>query len=584
MNKTHSLNFHHIKSHNHPQSPHRELPSLRINDEKVYSTLDRQDFDINTKNYWAEICTPNPPVRRTNHVGFLYDGYYYIFGGRDINQNKMNDMYKIRVSANPSDKINWEKIEPKIIEVKANSQNDLVNQDDNMEEADAETVTQQDFVPEPVAEHKGVLIGDKFYVYGGIGNSLEYYDCLYVYDIIDNKWSQIPFNTELETNTSKRSGHSMSVVGGSKIVIFGGFSNGKLEINENTFTNFCNDIIIYDINENVWEYYNPNKENENEEETKDKKANNLYKNCPEPRINHSQVTIGSKIIIYGGMNESGKYFGDMWEFDTATMLFSEIEIAGEVDDLPKARQGHTALMKNDTEMYIFGGKTANIFEINEFWKFDFSTKRFKLINGTLIERDERPNIKPHKPKVVHPISPNPYQTFYKLKKVQIPYKTEANNNHKPLSPKQKKEDKLLTYDAKVKLISNSLIFKIDREDFEYIENLNKANRNKKFERVRYGHVPLPRDGHSAFLFMDNNEEKMFVFGGDRNKYPFNELFMYDFVREREAKEREEQKKREEALLANQQPLKHDPSNDNMSQNSHAKKGSKSKDGRKTKKK
>ena len=36
-------------------------------------------------------------------------------------------------------------------------------------------------------------------------------------------------------------------------------------------------------------------------------------------------------------------------------------------------------------------------------------------------------------------------------------------------------------------------------------------------------MPLPRDG-SSLLFLENN---LFVFGGDRNKYPFNDLFIYN---------------------------------------------------------
>ena len=51
-----------------------------------------------------------------------------------------------------------------------------------------------------------------------------------------------------------------------------------------------------------------------------------------------------------------------------------------------------------------------------------------------------------------------------------------------------------------------------------------ANRNVKFEKIKEGIVPLPRDGHSSFVYND----KFYVFGGDRNKYPFNDFFIFDF--------------------------------------------------------
>jgi hypothetical protein len=66
----------------------KDKAPLKIPTEKVYKTLNRQDFDISIKKYWCEYRIRHPPVRRTGHVGFLYKDYYYIFGGRDINLKK----------------------------------------------------------------------------------------------------------------------------------------------------------------------------------------------------------------------------------------------------------------------------------------------------------------------------------------------------------------------------------------------------------------------------------------------------------------------------------------------------------------
>jgi hypothetical protein len=44
------------------------------------------------------------------------------------------------------------------------------------------------------------------------------------------------------------------------------------------------------------------------------------------------------------------------------------------------------------------------------------------------------------------------------------------------------------------------------------------------ERFRQGIIPFPRDGHTANLYND----VMIIFGGDRNKFPFNDLFTFSF--------------------------------------------------------
>ena len=94
--------------------------------------------------------------------------------------------------------------------------------------------------------------------------------------------------------------------------------------------------------------------------------------APEPRINQSQITVNTSILIYGGVDKDGRYFDDMWTFNLMDKFWQKIEINGEI---PKARQGHTALLLDNDQMLIFGGKIGNIFEVNEFWKFDLNSSK-----------------------------------------------------------------------------------------------------------------------------------------------------------------------------------------------------------------
>jgi hypothetical protein len=43
-------------------------------------------------------------------------------------------------------------------------------------------------------------------------------------------------------------------------------------------------------------------------------------------------------------------------------------------------------------------------------------------------------------------------------------------------------------------------------------------------KFKQGAVPFPRDGHTANVYNDT----MVIFGGDRNKFPFNDLFTFKF--------------------------------------------------------
>ena len=494
MNATHSSRFR--TKYSESTKEKKEKTNLKIPVEKVYKTLNRQDFDLNVKNYWCEYRIKHPPIRRTNHVGFLYNNYYYIFGGRDINRRKMNDMYRINLNLEDADK-EWELIE---------------NYGD---------------IPEPVAEHKGVLYESSFYLFGGVNQSEEVSNTLYIYSIEEKQWTKNEFP---EGVVPPRTGHSMSLVG-NKIVIFGGFDKGI----------FSNSVYIYDINDNNWDN-NQKGENDNElleegQDTYEQKSGdeeNMF--GPEPRINHSQVSVNTSILIYGGVDKDGKYFDDMWTYDILNASWQKIEINGEI---PKARQGHSALLIDNDQMLIFGGKTGNIFEINEFWIFDLNTKKFSLIQGTLLQREGF--IQQYKPKIIieNTTNHNPYQTFYKLKKIQI--KTENDDNFNKTNGFNKNKEKKNPYediimgDNKARNIKNSLIYKIVPEDVTYINNLAESNKNLQFERFKYGEVPVPRDGHTAFMY----DGKMFIFGGDRNKYPFNDIYFFDFDKQKNDMENKE---------------------------------------------
>ena len=76
-------------------------------DEIILSHLSRTDFNMNIINNWIEVRASNSPRRRSFHTSFLYKEYLYIFGGKDISEGKLNDMWRVNIN---EEKPHWEEV------------------------------------------------------------------------------------------------------------------------------------------------------------------------------------------------------------------------------------------------------------------------------------------------------------------------------------------------------------------------------------------------------------------------------------------------------------------------------------------
>jgi hypothetical protein len=88
-------------------------------------------------------------------------------------------------------------------------------------------------------------------------------------------------------------------------------------------------------------------------------------------------------------------------------------------------------------------------------------------------------------------------------------------------------ENLLLRSPNSKKMKNSLIYNMEMTESSYSKkktiNSSFGKSVTQIEVKRVGHVPQPRDGHSVNLF----EDKMLIFGGDRNKFPFNDLYTFN---------------------------------------------------------
>ncbi|XP_039134882.1 acyl-CoA-binding domain-containing protein 4-like [Dioscorea cayenensis subsp. rotundata] len=118
--------------------------------------------------------------------------------------------------------------------------------------------------------HSTTLVGHRMVVLGGTNGSKKVND-IHILDLKTMEWSK---SNSKCMPPSPRESHTITVVGDEKLVIFGGSGEGK--------TRYLNDIHILDLKSMSWS--SPDVKGE----------------LPAPRDSHIVVSMGNKLIIYGG--------------------------------------------------------------------------------------------------------------------------------------------------------------------------------------------------------------------------------------------------------------------------------------------
>ncbi len=498
-----------IKSSSTGALSDRKLSKLNISSLKEASSqikyegvkltpLSRNDFDFNTLNNWSVLRTLSAPKRRSFHSSLIRNDYLYIFGGKDITEGKLNDI----------EKINLKSKKPKWITV----------------------IPSNNIFLDSIAFHTGNEINGLYYIIGGQNRSMNPNNSVFIYNIDDNILEKKEFS---EKEFSGISMHSADYYPQQNcIVIFGGFKGESL-----------NKMYFYKIETNEFieiKYKNNDKiENiKNKEENEENKLDNENNiNIPLERTSHSSCILNNNLYIFGGVKKDGNFLNDLWSFDLENYYWTKISTDEDIESInwPQPRCGQSLVLINNIA-YIFGGKIGNVSESNDLWKYNFEEKKFILIHDTLLEQyskieiDEinkgNLNISESKKKF-HLITKkeledrkNPFSRIYQERRSSAPKRRILNipNN----------KNKKYKYEAEI--FANTGFHQMKHSDIYCLDDkgvkqaINHLNEILPFKLGQKGdQVPLPRDGQSMDLYEGN---KLVIFGGDRNKYPFNDLFIY----------------------------------------------------------
>ena len=98
---------------------------------------------------------------------------------------------------------------------------------------------------------------------------------------------------------------------------------------------------------------------------------------PSKRWGHSVVLHNNNMIIFGGRH-SQRILSNIYSLDFTSLSWSKIEPCG---NSPPARDSHSAIIYNDTDMIIFGGNGTSG-KLNDLWNFNFNDKKWSKISGS----------------------------------------------------------------------------------------------------------------------------------------------------------------------------------------------------------
>ena len=365
-----------------------------------------------------------------------------------------------------------------------------------------------DKMPPPRQDHAAVIYNGSLYVYGGIGPDSKIYDDMWKFDLSSNTWEEI--KTEAQRNKEEK----------------------RKKRRDEKIAN----------NEEI--------ETEDEEDFDDEEDENNKDIRPKGRSGHSMVLVGDLFYIFGGKTGLIKESNEIWEFNPNEKIYECV---------------HETLLEQFTKEELKKISSENKRDIQKFrWltRSDIEKRTNPSFNDNLNNEKKNKNQKEKKNDKSSP-DKKPNKKGDKTKKNKTTKKSDKTDNKNGQN-----KDIEGKYSAQVLCRPNvlkmrkTLIFTSDPEKIK--KGLNtlsqdeKEKINSEIQQIK-GELPEPRDGQSVCVEGTN----IYIFGGDRFKFPFNDLFVLDIVnlpklgvqeskiqrmlkeKEKEEKKIRDQKKKEE---------------------------------------
>ena len=105
---------------------------------------------------------------------------------------------------------------------------------------------------------------------------------------------------------------------------------------------------------------------------------------PPPRWLHSAVSIGEKMLIFGGVANNLMLLNDVWIYDSVANKWERAEVAQDMPQ-PLPREGHSMIMSSEGRMTMFGGISYGYKPFNDVWEYGVDDATWL---GTTYDKDE----------------------------------------------------------------------------------------------------------------------------------------------------------------------------------------------------
>ncbi|KRW98198.1 hypothetical protein PPERSA_03400 [Pseudocohnilembus persalinus] len=311
------MNYEQQNDHLDEFNPNNMDQNLEQNQDN-YSQQSNQQYDNQIRKWqWATpLIEGVPPCPRGGHSATLSGASIIIFGGHYYAGKQkgyiyLNDTYVLDVNSN-----RWHK--PKI----------------------------SGTPPASRYGHSAILAGSRIIIFGGKGEKGKIFRDLHALDPVTMTWYQGP---EGSGSPSQRFGHSANLIGGTKMLIFGGWNSRE----------YFNDLYLLDLEVMAW--------------------TQPQSTGPEPtaRYGHTSIQVGNNLIIQGGfcfdedkqLNAGFKqgtvlrsfYLNDLRILDTDKFIWSRLRVSGTP---PLPRFQHTSNISGP-DIIFFGGWSYNSGERGE---------------------------------------------------------------------------------------------------------------------------------------------------------------------------------------------------------------------------
>jgi N-acetylneuraminic acid mutarotase len=201
--------------------------------------------------------------------------------------------------------------------------------------------------PQRRTGHAMAAIGTRLYVVGGMDSASASRNDVWSFETTTSTWTRLKADDNAGSGVvnvnfpRRRYGHTLDTIG-TKLYVVGGLDNAPAA---------RNDVWSFDTLNDTWALLKADN---------NAGSGSVDVNYPRKRFAHASAVVGTKLYLVGGQDDTGNSRNDVWSYETANNTWALAKIddnagSGSVDvNFPKKRYDHSCVSIGTT-LYLFGG-------------------------------------------------------------------------------------------------------------------------------------------------------------------------------------------------------------------------------------